>query len=282
MIRFFLIITIFFNYVVSNKLTDNEYVHDFKIDETSVSIDVFKSTKNDAIIGKNDVTKFNQLEWVSIGDPHLYQDDNRPIGSLGFYIKIQMLSNSDKDRIQDMIKEKHNITVNTNQIRTKKINQMECTIQFEKDNLKGTVKHYNQNPLEVYFNYKEDSKELNSFLKFIKENYNEDLNVSCLIQNNRTGYSQNITIEIPKLFKKKLLGIDDNYLSLQEKIIKIEERLSSVINEFKKVNKSGLDQNETEKLLKIDNLISVSSVITKRLDEFEKKTNDTFFIIKKR
>lgn len=90
------------NFANSNQLNDNDDVFDLSIEKDTisgkvVSIDVFKSTKNDAIIETNDQAKYNRLEWFSIGDPQLTQNNNQPFKftASGFYMKIEMLTNLD-------------------------------------------------------------------------------------------------------------------------------------------------------------------------------------------
>jgi len=118
MIRTFLIITILLNFVYSNKSNHSQYEFDFSFDKKDgsgreISIEVFKLNKNDGIIAAKDQEKFNYLEWFSIGDPQIYQRENRtfrPI-ALGFNMETQILSNEDKQLIKRRIFEIHNMEV---------------------------------------------------------------------------------------------------------------------------------------------------------------------------
>jgi hypothetical protein len=163
------IITIILNFVYSNKSNDSQYEFDFTFDKKvgsgrEISIEVFKSNKNDAIIAAKDQEKFNYLEWFSIDGPQIYQEKRkfRPI-ALGFNMEIQILSNEDKQLIKRRIFEIHNIEVAINQIKRQELDHMDCTIQFEDTAdayiLRGSVYEYKRNPLEVWFNYTSVSEE---------------------------------------------------------------------------------------------------------------------------
>ena len=99
-------------------------------------------------------------------------------------MKIQMLNNLDKQLIKNEILEKYDVIVNNNQIKSQIIDHMECEIEFEIDsetlNLKGTVQNYDRNPLEVWFNYKQDARENQLFQKFLIEKSSQNLMVSCV------------------------------------------------------------------------------------------------------
>jgi hypothetical protein len=126
------------NFVYSNKSNHSQYEFDFSFDKNvgsgrEISIEVFKLNKNDGIIAAKDQEKFNYLEWFSIGDPQIYQRENRtfrPI-ALGFNMETQILSNEDKQLIKRRIFEIHNIEVDINQIKRQELDHMDCTIQFE-------------------------------------------------------------------------------------------------------------------------------------------------------
>jgi hypothetical protein len=295
MIRIFLILTIFSIKVFSNKSSDNEYELDFSIEKetlsgTQVSFDVLKSTKNDVIIESNDRAQYNRLEWVSIGDPQLFKKDNQPFrfAAIGFEMKIQILNHLDKQLIKNEIFRKYNIETDMKNIKTKKINQMECNIQFEIEsetlNLRGTVQHFNKNPFEVWFNYKDNSKEYKLFQKSLETN-KDDIIVSCSIGNNKTGYSNNIKIEISMQFNKKLLGMEDKYLKFEKEINETNKNLKSELNFLKnhsnqledRFNKyiNQMEINIIRELNKLNNKFNSSleqiASIEKKFKEFENK-----------
>jgi WD40 repeat protein len=207
LIRIFVIIIIFLNFAASNKSNENEYVFDFSFDKRvgsrrELSIDVFKSTKNDAIILTKAQEKYISLEWISIGDPQLYHNDYRVFKpmALGFNMEIHMLSNEDKRLIKNRLFEIYQIEININQIKRQKLGNMDCTIEFEDTadayTLRGTVQDFNRNPLEVRFDYKLVSEEYSAFWNYLNRKNMEDLRVLCQINSSINNYSKNIKIDI--------------------------------------------------------------------------------------
>jgi hypothetical protein len=104
------LLTILLNLVYSNKSNDSQYVFDFGFDKKAdsgreISIDVFKSTKNDAILS-------------AIGDPQIQKRENLTFRhiALGFYMEILILSMVNKELIKERIYEIHYIELDTKQI----------------------------------------------------------------------------------------------------------------------------------------------------------------------
>jgi hypothetical protein len=222
-----LLITILLNFVYSNKSSDSQYVFDFSFNKNAgsdrvISIEVFKSTKNDAILSAKEQEKYNLLEWVSIGDAQINLRENRSFKriALGFNMEIQMLGKEDKQLIRNKIFEINNIEVNINQIKRKELNQMECTIQFEHTGdaytLRGIVQDYNRNPLEVWFNYTSDCKEYKAFWNYLDRKNMEDLRILCLVSSSITENTKSIKIDISRSLSNKTES--GKFLNIMEKL----------------------------------------------------------------
>jgi hypothetical protein len=308
-----IIITFLLNFVYSNKSKDSQYEFDFGFDKKDGSgreilIEVLKSTKNDAIFSAKDQEKCNHLEWMSIGDPQIYQPENRTFmpNSLGFTMEIQMLSKKDKQLIKQRIFEMHNIEVDINQIKRQELDHMDCTIQFEHTGdaytLKGTVQDFDRNPLEVWFNYTSVSEEYLAFESILKEKNIEDLRVICQINSSIYNFSKNIKIDFTKnltekpesedleqdLEINKLKNQTENNLENQNdiKIRKLDDSLNDLkaqLNEFRSLFETRIDAsledlktriNEFRSLFvaKLDaSLKDVKTQLNKIEDQFETK-----------
>jgi len=284
-----LYITIFLiNFSNSTKSNDNRYMFDFAVDKETpsgavVSIDAYKSIKNDDLIKANNQENYNRMEWISIGDPQLHGDLKKPFKftTIGFNMRIQILNNHDKQLIKKEIKEKYDIEVHINQIKRKKLDHIECRVQFNIENktltLYGTVQHYNRNPYEVWFNYNENLNENRLLKKFLEEKNSEDLMISCQTKDNQTGQTNNYKIEITTELPEK-------HLEIEEKFGQIEQKLHAIFNEINKLNTqnniiNGRISNENQlannKMNEYINQFELSNAITdKTIEDVLTKQNE--------
>jgi hypothetical protein len=273
-LRIFVITCVFFNFAYSNKLNGNQYVLDFSFDKNTgsgseISIEVFKSIKNDAIISARDRQNYDNLEWISIGVPQIYQLENRTLRpiSLGFNMEIEILSKEDQLLIRNSISEIYNIEVDINQIKRIELDHMECTIQFEdrKDayTLRGAVHGYDRNPLEVWFNYKSVSEEYSAIMSYLNNSNIEDLRVQCHLNSSITNLSKNLKIDILRSFSEeaesaKILNTMEGF-----------ERILTNHSEILKYIKSSLLNNTKDFEIKVENRLDII------LKEMEKNSRST-------
>jgi hypothetical protein len=81
---------------------------DYQTDNGWISLEAFKSSLNDLIIQANDVNKYGQLNWLSIGYPQLVLTPNPTNASRnqmfifkpeGFYVRAEMAHQSTENAL---------------------------------------------------------------------------------------------------------------------------------------------------------------------------------------
>ena len=112
---------------------------DYETDNGWISLEAFKSSLNDLIIQSNDMSKYGQLNWLSIGYPQLVLTSNPANKSLsqifvfkpeGFYVRVEMLNNLQRSLFQSVVKRKYNININVEQIVNLIPSKFECSMNF--------------------------------------------------------------------------------------------------------------------------------------------------------
>ena len=111
---------------------------DYESDAEWISLEAFKSTKNDVIIKEGDASKYGQLNWLSIGFPRLvpFQERNRNssefkpklfmFDSEGFSVGIEMLTNEHREHLSRIVLRKYKIPVAKVQIVSLIPSMFEC------------------------------------------------------------------------------------------------------------------------------------------------------------
>ena len=206
-------------------------------------IEAFKSTLNDKILHEsdNDVLKYRQLNWYSIGFPVFVPVSEKlfTFTPEGFYAHVNMLTNSHRLMFKEMIKRKYNIEVSNNQIGNIPLELFECSIFLfdESTNAKylinGQVKDFRQFPLKLQFDFSINTKERGIFEKRFS-NQSTDLepfgmSFECKIASKGRKYEQNILkINLDQLFiLNKLFGesTEDTIFVNHEQMIRLASDL---------------------------------------------------------
>ena len=132
-------------------------------DGTIHYMEVFKSNLNDKIIQEknNNQQELSKLKWYSLGIPTLVENKlyNKSLinfHSNGFYISIQMLTDSYRAKIIEAIRNKYNIDVKNYQIDNIIANEYKCHIEITCADLNrvkffGSVNDFLKFPLRVDF-----------------------------------------------------------------------------------------------------------------------------------
>jgi hypothetical protein len=168
---------------------------DYQTDNGWISLEAFKSSLNDLIIQANDVNKYGQLNWLSIGYPQLVLTPNPTNASLnqmfifkpeGFYVRAEMLTNRQRVLFQEVVKRKYNINITLDQIVNLVPSKFECAINFYVDNkrvlITGKVNQFNTFPLKIEFAAPLTTPERLALEKRIRDDgANLDLNIDCEI-----------------------------------------------------------------------------------------------------
>ena len=137
---------------------------DYQTDNGWISLEAFKSSINDLIIQANDLNKYGQLNWLSIGYPQLVLTPNPTNKSLnqmfifkpeGFYVRVEMLTNLQRKLFQGVVQRKYNIPISTEQIVNLVPSKFECSMNFYVDSkrilINGKVNQFNTFPLKIEF-----------------------------------------------------------------------------------------------------------------------------------
>lgn len=181
---------------------------DYQTDNGWISLEAFKSSINDLIIQTNDMNKYGQLNWLSIGYPQLVLTPSPTNSSQnlmfvfkpeGFYIRVEMLTNLQRKLFQGVVQRKYNININTEQIVNLVPSKFECSMNFYVDNkrvlINGKVNQFNTFPLKIEFTSPSFTAERLALEKRIKDDgLNLDLNIDCEINSKGKSYRQNTLI----------------------------------------------------------------------------------------
>ncbi len=181
---------------------------DYQTDNGWISLEAFKSSINDLIIQANDVNKYGQLNWLSIGYPQLVLTPNPTNNSLnqmfvfkpeGFYVRVEMLTNLQRKLFQGVVQRKYNILISAEQIVNLVPSKFECSMNFYVDNkrilINGKVNQFNTFPLKIEFAAPSTTPERLALEKRIKDDGSDlDLNIDCEINSKGKTYRQNTLI----------------------------------------------------------------------------------------
>ena len=181
---------------------------DYQTDNGWISLEAFKSSINDLIIQANDVNKYGQLNWLSIGYPQLVLTPNPTNNSLnqmfvfkleGFYVRVEMLTNLQRKLFQGVVQRKYNILISAEQIVNLVPSKFKCSMNFYVDNkrilINGKVNQFNTFPLKIEFAAPSTTPERLALEKRIKDDgSNLDLNIDCEINSKGKTYRQNTLI----------------------------------------------------------------------------------------
>ena len=210
-----LIVSLQLNEIVHGQSDGNNIVFDladltvdYQTDNGWISLEAFKSSINDLIIQANDLNKYGQLNWLSIGYPQLVLTPNPTNKSLnqmfifkpeGFYVRVEMLTNLQRKLFQGVVQRKYNIPISTEQIVNLVPSKFECSMNFYVDSkrilINGKVNQFNTFPLKIEFAAPYTTPERLALEKRIKDDgSNLDLNIDCEINSKGKTYRQNTLI----------------------------------------------------------------------------------------
>lgn len=171
-----------------------DLVTDYDTDDGSVHLEAFKSFASDKILKEEPINarKYGQLMWVSIGDPILSKSKalstQQPklfhFSDSGFFTKVEMLTNKQRDIFMDIVKQKYDIDLKTNQIVNLILSRFECTLQSVHNNekffLKGVVTQMHQFPLRLNFEAPIGTKDRNLIELAVQQMGDQlDLTMNC-------------------------------------------------------------------------------------------------------
>lgn len=168
---------------------------DYDIDsQSSVHLEAFKSSTNDAIIQSKDQALYGQLIWFSIGHPQIVpvlknttnnkQSEYFNFNTEGFYFHVELLNKDYRNALVEVIKEKYNVVVQPKQIVHFVPSNFNCALEFysneEKILINGKVNEFFKFPLRIDFKAPAQTKERNLLEKRIEKDGNKlDLNFKC-------------------------------------------------------------------------------------------------------
>ncbi len=137
---------------------------DYNKENGCVLLEAFKLAQNEAIINEIEKTKnyskHGKLLWSSIGNPKLIQPTENlssifNFNSEGFYIKIEMLTDTHRNLFVDLIKDKYNINVKPRQILNLIPSEFRSSLTFtidgEQITIYGQANNYKNFPLRIDF-----------------------------------------------------------------------------------------------------------------------------------
>ena len=130
-----------------------------------------KSTKNDKISNESSTVHYNQLRWISIGNPKLTKRSNHQQNlsivqstDENFSFHFNMLNGQDRQALKGDVKIVKKIDVPTQSFVDLEPSLLECALkisnkQFKRvEILKGSVRDFTQTPYELEFDYGIGSK----------------------------------------------------------------------------------------------------------------------------
>ncbi len=198
----------------------------------NIRIEAFKSSLNDEIIKEGNPSKYGQLNWFSIDYPKLEINSKTnsclfDINSLGFSIRVQMLTGEHKSKFLELLKKKYGIEVNSRQILNLVPSKLECKAEFFSDEdeelhlITGKVNNFQEFPLRVEFKAPKKQQSVIGYNqrrlydKFIKNETNIlNLQFNCELNANMNETKQNYLIKESFISIYDLFGdIDEVYVT---------------------------------------------------------------------
>lgn len=178
---------------------------EYNQDGKTAVMEAFRSKRNDEILKRNETRKFGQLEWHSIGYPTLTnlpsKHSSYPISNVfeitptGFYILIEVLTDTQKKKFKDRVKAKYGINIDKSQIIKLVPSALKCTAKVVCSNgspvtLYGEAKTLTNFPLNVEFDdVPLKSKEMKCFEHHLIEHH--QLKIDCVIRKKSKVVKQN-------------------------------------------------------------------------------------------
>lgn len=223
-------------------------------DGTLSYLEAFKSSVNDKIIAEANPSKYGQLHWFSLGYPRLKTISSQTNISLplkittkGFYILVEMLTQSQRGLFKEKIKRKYGLDVEEDQITNLVPGQFECFIDIECDEceytLRGRAFHFRDFPIRVEFNgYGKKSPEKICLQKLITatiDDHDELLfkcNVSSKHNKLAQGKQNGLIVTASKLNElglvDKLFGSDEVAFVTRNQLVQLATSLFSSLPKF--------------------------------------------------
>ena len=171
---------------------DIENVMDLAINHKGSTILAYPSIRNEEILKGNDVRKYGQLQWHSIGHPTLISRNSSfsianvfEIAPFGFDILIEVLTDTQREMFKEKVMSQYGIDVETSQIQNLIPTELNCSTEVLCSNgtsltLYGKGKSLTMHTLKVKFDAKIGSEKIECFEHHLIE-YNQ-LDVDCVIR----------------------------------------------------------------------------------------------------
>jgi hypothetical protein len=221
------------------------------------TIEAYKSILNDKIINEKQTNKFGQLKWYSLGYPILIENNaNKSVLNFinndgDFYIKIEMLTQSQREKFKNKIKHQYDIdTISPDQIQPIIADEFTCSLDLKcnKNNLQtfnGECPNRREYPIRFDFKLPQniDSSclmqninNLNFEFKIVKkfENYASNNNILDRIRmNNNNDFERSFILRSKDQFQIS------NQIEYEARLNKIEKKLDEFNNTLFKLFNSA-------------------------------------------
>ena len=183
-----------FGHVINS---DIENVIDLVIKHKSKIIRAYPSINNNEILKGKDTSRFGELVWHSIGSPTLLNFHSKKssfsildvfiITHNGFFLQIELLTETQRELLKEAVKSKYGIDVKTSQIHDLIPSKLKCKTEVTCSNgtilkLYGEALDLEHNPLNVQFVAPMGFEKIECFEHQLIEN--NLLNVKCVIRIN--------------------------------------------------------------------------------------------------